>query len=310
MALYNEISSSDSSFYNNDVRYISMSFSTSSEGIKSIFDGIGRIEISNSPNYNFDFNQNFSISLYLNSQTGSASIVSKLQSDKSQNRYPFDISLLNNFIVFKRFDGSNLSQVSSSFTTNSTRHVLCQKSGSELQIWINGSKIVSASDASSFSTKNDSSVVIGNGFSGSMSQFMIFSDYLTNEETTNLSSSFDNSPNIGNIIYEHGILTITKPGKYQNVFLSGSTHSYTGSFSSSIEITEHKYKCKIEPDEFDFTYNPSAPINLLSTGSLSPYVTTVGLYNNDGDLIAVGKLGQPVRKSKKIPLNFIIKYDI
>jgi hypothetical protein len=207
---------------------------------------------------------------------------------------------------------------------------LCQKSGSELQIWITGSKIASASDASSFSTKNDALVFIGtNGnktafFTGSIAQVMIFASALTSSTTvSNLSSSLDNSPNVGNVIYEHGMVIITKPGSYQNFLLSGSSDSYTVSFSSSIQTTEQRYKCKIEPDEFDFTYNPStfdndgnikntftSSLSPLSTGSFSPYITTIGLHNENGDLVAVGKLGQPVKKSTKTPLNFIVKYDL
>jgi hypothetical protein len=337
------ISSFDSSLYKNETTYISMSFSTSSVGLQSNFDGVSSsIELANSLNYNFDYNQNFAVSFYINAHTGSFSpIISKSQKKKvlvgstfvyadTQNRYPFEINLENDELYFKRFDGSNLSQVSCSFTTSSLQHVLCQKSGSELQIWVTGSKIASASDASSFSTKNDALVFIGTDgnktafFTGSLSQIMIFANALTSSITvSNLSSSLDNSPNVGNVIYEHGMIIVTKPGSYQNFLLSGSADLYTVSFSSSIQTTEQRYKCRIEPDEFDFTYNPStfdtdgnikntftSSLSPLSTGSFSPYITTIGLHNENGDLIAVGKLGQPVRKSTKTPLNFIVKYDL
>ena len=34
----------------------------------------------------------------------------------------------------------------------------------------------------------------------------------------------------------------------------------------------------------------------FSTGSnFKPYVTTVGLYNEEGEMLVVGKLGQPTR---------------
>lgn len=339
--IYNISSSSDSSLYKNETNYVSMSFSTSSVGIQSDFNGSAYIEINDSPNYNFDTNQNFAISFYINAEIGSAPIISKSQRKKvlsglsyvytdAQSRYPFDISLENDELYFKRFDGTTLSQVSCSFTTSTLQHVLCQKSGSELQIWITGSKIASSSDASSFSTKNDALVFIGaNGnktafFTGSLSQIMIFAGALTSSTTVgNLSSSLDNSPNVGNVIYEHGMIIVTKPGSYQNFLLSGSSDPYTVSFSSSVQLTEQRYRCRVEPDEFDLTYNPSLYDtdgnikNMFTssyvsggTGSFSPYITTIGLYNNNGDLVAVGKLGQPVKKSRKTPLNFIVKYDL
>jgi hypothetical protein len=45
------------------------------------------------------------------------------------------------------------------------------------------------------------------------------------------------------------------------------------------------------------------------TGSfLAPLVTTVGLY--DGlDLVAVAKLGTPVKLPKTLPINFVVKMD-
>lgn len=342
MSIYNYISSSDSSVYKNETNYVSMSFSMSDEGVKSIFDGsTSYIELNNSPNYNFDYDEDFAVSFYIDAQISSAPIIGKSQQKKinipqggnlvgsvnsygvSKPQYPFEISLLDDELYFKRFDGTRISQISSSFATGSIQHVLCQKSGSELQIWITGSKISSGSDSSSFSTKNDAWVFIGtNGnqtdfFSGSLSQIMVFASALTSSNTvSNLSSSYDNSPNVGNIIYEHGMLIITKPGKYQNIFLSGSIHDYVVNFSSSVELTEQRYRCKIEPDEFDFTYNPSSlktngeVKNFVTSSTFTPYITTIGLYNDKKELVAVGKLSQPVKKSKKIPVNFIVKYDV
>jgi hypothetical protein len=316
-----------------------MSFSMSAEGIESIFSS-SYIELSDSNNFNFNYNENFAISFYLNSKSNNAPILHKSGISKKQSnlgtivsnaydystsnpRYPYKIDIVDNKLFFQRYDGSITSQITASFTTGSKRHVLCQKSGSELQIWINGSKISSGSDGSLYSTKNDSLVFVGTNssrtefLSGSMSQIMIFAGALTSSTTiANLSSSHDNSPNIGNIIYEHGMCIITKPGKYQNIFKSGSSHTYVFSFSSSIEYTEQKYRCSIQPDEFDFTTNPTGleydgNVKTFQTSStFSPYVTIIGLYNEDKDLVAVGKLGQPIKKNKKIPLNFIIRYDM
>lgn len=51
-------------------------------------------------------------------------------------------------------------------------------------------------------------------------------------------------------------------------------------------------------------------VDSFSTGSnLSPYVTTIGLYNGL-DLVAVAKLGTPIKNQGYFPLNFIIRFDI
>lgn len=47
-----------------------------------------------------------------------------------------------------------------------------------------------------------------------------------------------------------------------------------------------------------------------STGSfLSPFITTIGLYDDNCDLVAVAKLPQPIKSEPDIPVNFIVRFD-
>jgi hypothetical protein len=47
-----------------------------------------------------------------------------------------------------------------------------------------------------------------------------------------------------------------------------------------------------------------------STGSfLAPFITTIGLYDDNCDLVAVAKLPQPIKSEPDIPVNFIIRFD-
>jgi len=46
------------------------------------------------------------------------------------------------------------------------------------------------------------------------------------------------------------------------------------------------------------------------TGSyLAPYITTIGLYDNNMDMVAVAKLGNPIKSLPDFPVNFIIRID-
>lgn len=59
-------------------------------------------------------------------------------------------------------------------------------------------------------------------------------------------------------------------------------------------------------DFFSYTYSSS----IDPTGSyLAPYITQVGLYNN-ADLLAIGKLGNPIKNTGEIPINIVVKWDI
>jgi hypothetical protein len=47
-----------------------------------------------------------------------------------------------------------------------------------------------------------------------------------------------------------------------------------------------------------------------STGSfLSPFITTIGLYDDNCDLVAVAKLPQPIKSEPDFPVNFIVRFD-
>jgi hypothetical protein len=121
------------------------------------------------------------------------------------------------------------------------------------------------------------------------------------------------STHAGNIIYEDGILIFTGTGSG-----IGTTFSTINiEFQSSLDIYETQYKCTIRANEYNYSLNPS----LLKSGSLntykdfvtgsdfSPYVTTVGLYNENQELLAVGKLAQPLPTSQTTDTTILINID-
>lgn len=63
---------------------------------------------------------------------------------------------------------------------------------------------------------------------------------------------------------------------------------------------------KIKSEFFNFEYSSS----LDKTGSyLAPFITTIGLYSGT-ELVAVAKLGMPIKNSGELPLNILVKWDI
>ena len=84
-------------------------------------------------------------------------------------------------------------------------------------------------------------------------------------------------------------------------------------------ITENEYQCTMTEDEFEFTTNPTArkipfrdseDVADFTTGSnFKPYITSVGLYDDMGNLLVVGKLAQPIKASSETDTTFVIRYD-
>lgn len=132
---------------------------------------------------------------------------------------------------------------------------------------------------------------------------------------------------IGQIFYSHGIAVFTTSSLTQmGSEISSSTsqlEDFKVGFTSSITIYEHQYKCIINENEFGFSQNPSIISQSLdATGSLNdvyydfatgsvfdPYITTVGLYTNDTELVAVGKLSYPVPVSKFCDTIIQVNFD-
>lgn len=148
-----------------------------------------------------------------------------------------------------------------------------------------------------------------------------------------------NAEKIGDIIYEHGMIIVTSDGtpagngygsvNYGSALYGVSTANFiqelitsqnlTCSFESTITIYESQYKCNIRENEFNFSQNPtlvsgssnSGVIHSFATGSyFNPFVTTVGLYNNNYDLVAVAKLSQPLPLSAVTDMNILVNLDL
>lgn len=148
-----------------------------------------------------------------------------------------------------------------------------------------------------------------------------------------------NNLKVGDIIYEHGMIILTNdgiPGQdgYGYINYEGGTYglgdasfiedfinspNLACSFDSTITIYESQYKCTVRENEFNFSQNPSlisgssnsGIIYSFATGSyFNPYVTTVGLYNNNKELLAVAKLAQPLPLSAVTDTTIMVNLDL
>ena len=155
-----------------------------------------------------------------------------------------------------------------------------------------------------------------NNGAGQVSQLMIWNVALTGTEQTNVYNSVTGTYPVGNIFYDNGFAVITHP-KYMDVLDGGTLN--TLKYKNTHLITENEYQCTMNENEFEFTRNISArkipfdkneDIANFATGSnFKPYITTIGLHDEDGNLLVVGKLAQPVRASSETNTTFVIRYD-
>ena len=135
----------------------------------------------------------------------------------------------------------------------------------------------------------------------------------------------------GNIIYQHGIIIIRQTDKPFNQMDGGNV---TASFSSSYKLFETQYQCTINENEFNYTLNPSditgsqiptvfsgssiewentasigSPLGFVTSSFFEPYITTVGLYDENHQLLAVGKLAKPLQSSPTTDTTILVNID-
>ncbi len=129
----------------------------------------------------------------------------------------------------------------------------------------------------------------------------------------------NNNEHIGNIIYSHGAVIITS-GSLRTIgdsICNGQIDNVTMYFKRSFTIYENQYKCVIRDSEYNMTMNPSIISSSFGdiyphvTGSeFTPYVTQVGLYNDNRELLMIAKLSKPLKMSATTDTVIQINFDL
>ena len=93
------------------------------------------------------------------------------------------------------------------------------------------------------------------------------------------------------------------------------TRIYNISFNNTTELNSAVYFCRASHNEFNYSSNPTyltgSQIRVKNQAADSPrsYVTTVGLYSPDNELLAVAKLSEPLRKDPTNELTLRVRLD-
>ncbi len=76
------------------------------------------------------------------------------------------------------------------------------------------------------------------------------------------------------------------------------------------QTIDYRYQSNVNTSSFGGFEQIEASSSMDITGSfLTPFITTIGLYDDDCQLVAVAKLPQPIKSLPNIDMNFIIRFD-
>ena len=306
-------------------------------GLSAYFSGSGYIQTELPGNYNRD--ENYAISFYIQGQnTGISNQLVLSKSNPTSSQYPFKVELSgSNQLVFSIAGSTTFkSQISSStVVTGSWHHVVCQKSGSNMSMYINGVLESNVSNnllintysvfTASARIDNTDPLHIGgyntttNNLYGYVDEIRVFNKGLSTTQVGYLADrteggSLLQTNRVGNVFDKHGFVIISSPDYRYNAILNSP---YTASYRSTLTTYELGIVTKIDAGDFNLSLNPTLTTDndvtytaFATSSTFHPYITTIGLYDDAGQLLAIGKLAQPIAKRNDVDMNFYIRLDL
>lgn len=263
-------------------------------------------------------------------------------------QYPFDLSLyseehptLSGQLFLRASDGKSTINISSSnaYNDGEFHHYVINKRGGEVSLYVDGEPEVSSSYSFRGLVNNDRDLLIGSrnventegNFSGSFGQLRIHRTSLTSNEISSLANNSTSGSalqrkEVGYVFYKQGMIITTDPRpRYQNIFLGDGNWDYTDrdyelNYRATKQVEEVSILCEINRNEFNVSSNASLRvggtvddnrlINMVTGSDFRPYITQLGLYNDTGDLLAIAKLGSPLKKRQDVDVTINVKFDI
>lgn len=307
-------------------------------GLSAKFDGAGYIETNIQGEYNRD--ADYAISMYISGSNNGIDdqlILTKATSSITP-QYPFKLELSgSNQIKFSAQGSPSFRSMitSSAEVSSSWTHVVCQKTGSSIQMYIDGA-LHASTTSTLFNTDNHplsassridnlQNLSIGgygiadSNLQGQLDEIRIYNKALTATEVGYLADhteggAFSQTPVIGNIFEKQGLGVIsTIDYRYHDIL----NYPFTASYKSTVTIHELGVTAKIDQGDFNMSTNVTLTKDdnqtyrgFVSGSDFSPYITSIGLYNDAGQLLAIGKLAQPIKKRNDVDVNFLIRIDL
>jgi hypothetical protein len=86
-------------------------------------------------------------------------------------------------------------------------------------------------------------------------------------------------------------------------------------FNNTTELNSTIYFCRANHNEFNYSTNPTyvdgskIRVKVNSTDEPVSYITSIGLYNDNGELMATAKLSEPLKKSPSTEFTLRCRLD-
>jgi hypothetical protein len=104
---------------------------------------------------------------------------------------------------------------------------------------------------------------------------------------------FNKTKNISATYQRSGSVTVVEGAKAHYYFPPGDNPGLTGSgsFESSYQATQFAE-------------------NFTTHSQFAPYITTIGLYNDNNELLVVGRTSKPIKNDDTMDMSFVLRFDV
>jgi hypothetical protein len=97
---------------------------------------------------------------------------------------------------------------------------------------------------------------------------------------------------------------------YTAIIPPGKTYTPSPFGGTTLDSSGASYNIVLDSATYNQYELIDSTIKDFATGSaFQPYTTTIGLYNDDNELLMVAKLGKPIALSSDTDMTFIVRYD-
>ena len=152
------------------------------------------------------------------------------------------------------------------------------------------------------------------GFNGAIDNLKLYKSSLSQDEVNVLYHTLGvGNVYLGNAYYNHGMMILGSiPARFLTVnsIESRGTHTiYETEISCTISPGDFGMSSNRTLQEYDSTRNEFVYKSFVTGSSFKPFITTIGLYDDLGQLLIVGKLNTPIQTPNNMDTTFIVRYD-
>lgn len=114
---------------------------------------------------------------------------------------------------------------------------------------------------------------------------------------------------VNNFPWSAGTTSTTSTDLFTDIFFTGSPFNISATYRSFVTEFVQTIVCTALPNEFFTTTNPTYTAEMLSNND-PVYITEIGLYNENLELIAIAKPSQPIPKTRTSFFSFTIQIKV